>query len=42
MLVAAAVLTLALAAWTAINASMAPRAAYWQVLLAEWLVLNVA
>ena len=42
MLVAAAVLTLALAALAAITASMPPGAAYWHVLLAGWLLLGIA
>ena len=42
MLVAAAVLTLALAALAANTASTPPGAAYWHVLLAGWLVLSVA
>ena len=42
MLVAAAVLTLALAALAAITATMQPGPAYWHVLLGGWLVLGVA
>ncbi|MBX8846539.1 MFS transporter [Sphingomonas melonis] len=42
MLVAAAVLTLALAALAAIAATMQPGPAYWHVLLGGWLVLGVA
>ncbi|GAN14538.1 MFS transporter (plasmid) [Sphingomonas paucimobilis] len=42
MLVAAAILTLALAALAAITAIMQPGPAYWHVLLGGWLVLGVA
>lgn len=42
MIVAAAVLTIALAALAAIRATMTPGAAYWHVLLAGWLVMGVA
>jgi predicted MFS family arabinose efflux permease len=42
MIVAAAVLTIALAALAAISATMTPGAAYWHVLLAGWLVMGVA
>mgnify|MGYP003339059558 CR=1 FL=1 len=42
MIVAAAVLTITLAALAAISATMTPGAAYWHVLLAGWLVMGVA
>jgi MFS family permease len=42
MIVAAAVLTIALAALSAISATMTPGPAYWHVLLAGWLVMGVA
>jgi H+ antiporter protein len=42
MIVAAAVLTIALAALAAISATMTPGSAYWHVLLAGWLVMGVA
>lgn len=42
MLIAATVLTLALAALAAITATMVPGAAYWHVLLGGWLVLGIA
>ena len=42
MIVAAAVLTITLAALAAISATMTPGAAYWHVLLAGWLIMGVA
>jgi MFS family permease len=42
MLVAAVVLTLALAALAAITATMQPGPAYWHILLGGWLVLGIA
>lgn len=42
MLIAAAVLTLALAALAGITATMAPGTTYWHVLLGGWLVMGVA
>jgi len=42
MIVAAAVLTVALAALAAISATMAPGTGYWHVLLAGWLVMGIA
>lgn len=42
MMVAAAVMTLALAALAAVAATMMPGADYWHVLLAGWLVMGVA
>lgn len=42
MIVAAAVLTITLAALAAISATMTPGAPYWHVLLAGWLVMGVA
>ncbi|MBB3588416.1 MFS transporter [Sphingomonas sp. BK481] len=42
MMVAAAALTLALAALAAISVTMTPGLAYWRVLLAGWLVMGIA
>ncbi|QBM75941.1 MFS transporter [Sphingomonas sp. AAP5] len=42
MMVAAAALTLALAALAAISVTMTPGPAYWHVLLAGWLVMGIA
>lgn len=42
MLIAAFVLTLALAAMTVATATMTPGAAYWHTLLAGWLVMGIA